>query len=818
MKKVKKQQSEAFSQNAKWIWRKETENGINQYVEFRRDFTLTHRPLSVEACISVDSDYLLFINGKEMQGRQFPSYPHDRVYNVIDLNGVLKKGKNTVAILAYYRGKDASEYRLGRAGLLFEIHEKKSKKTPLLVSDSSFKTRLSKSYKSGLMPAVSAQMGFTVEYNAYKEDQWMSPEKPVPQDFKPAVTIAGPTDGYWKSLRKRPMPFLTTFDFEQAGLILSGDVIRNFSKEDFQNDNSRFMTEEASAELKKAGVSTAKIMSTDYKRISRYSGNPVEAVVLNPPKNSTEGSCLIYDLGEEFFGLLSISVDTPKGTVFDIAHGEHLEDMGVRMYVGSRSFADRYISRGGKQEWTLPFRRLGTRYLQIHILNHKKKVTVHKVGLYEVRVPVKKESSFKCPDTIIHKLRDVSKRTLHRSKAEHFADCPWREQSLYAWDSRNSALYNYYTFGTFSYPKESIRLLGDGLREDGLLELCAPARVPVTIPVFTLIWIGSVFDQWLYGGDLTTFKEYRPAVKKILETFYQKHDKASGLYGLFSGQGYWTFYEWADGLDFKNGYNFDDDGKFRLDAIHNLNLLEQTRNASKMFEALGDLSYARELLKRAAALKKAIYKFFWDEKKQLFASFTDRKRKWHYSQTVQALCILNGVGTKSVHNKIRRSFFESEKIVPATLASLKYLAEAMIGAPEKDQALFLQKCKDIYTPMLYKGSTTFWETEKGADDFDQAGSLCHAWSAVFLWLSGAYILGIRPKDAGFKTFFVDPHPSDLPYAEGEVFTPKGTLKVSWHKEKNQLVYNVKGPKGVSPVLSARLQKQKVSFFWNGKKQ
>ena len=32
--------------------------------------------------------------------------------------------------------------------------------------------------------------------------------------------------------------------------------------------------------------------------------------------------------------------------------------------------------------------------------------------------------------------------------------------------------------------------------------------------------------------------------------------------------------------------------------------------------------------------------------------------------------------------------------------------------------------------MLDAGATTFWETEKGATDFDGAGSLCHGWSAL----------------------------------------------------------------------------------------
>lgn len=40
--------------------------------------------------------------------------------------------------------------------------------------------------------------------------------------------------------------------------------------------------------------------------------------------------------------------------------------------------------------------------------------------------------------------------------------------------------------------------------------------------------------------------------------------------------------------------------------------------------------------------------------------------------------------------------------------------------------------------MLKRGADTFWETDKGADDFSRAGSLCHGWSAVPVYMFGKY--------------------------------------------------------------------------------
>ena len=40
--------------------------------------------------------------------------------------------------------------------------------------------------------------------------------------------------------------------------------------------------------------------------------------------------------------------------------------------------------------------------------------------------------------------------------------------------------------------------------------------------------------------------------------------------------------------------------------------------------------------------------------------------------------------------------------------------------------------------MLDAGCQTFWETEEGADAFGKAGSLCHGWSAVPIYIFGKY--------------------------------------------------------------------------------
>lgn len=54
-----------------------------------------------------------------------------------------------------------------------------------------------------------------------------------------------------------------------------------------------------------------------------------------------------------------------------------------------------------------------------------------------------------------------------------------------------------------AFAAASLRLLALGLRPDGLPELCAPARVPVTIPAFSLCFVIALRECRRYATDRT---------------------------------------------------------------------------------------------------------------------------------------------------------------------------------------------------------------------------------------------------------------------------------------------------------------------------
>ena len=64
---------------------------------------------------------------------------------------------------------------------------------------------------------------------------------------------------------------------------------------------------------------------------------------------------------------------------------------------------------------------------------------------------------------------------------------------------------------------------------------------------------------------------------------------------------------------------------------------------------------------------------------------------------------------------------------------LKYEALLSVDA-ERYKGCILNEIKRNYKIMLDAGSDTVWETILGEADFNGAGSLCHGWSAVPIYV------------------------------------------------------------------------------------
>ena len=770
---------------ASWIWLAQEERIPHQYVCFRRTIDLNENIDNAVAEISVDSDFILWINGTEIGRGQFSDYPQSKTYTRYEVADSLKQGANTICIFAYYRGEDFSEHRAGEPGLIFSLRAGDT----LLVSDGTWKAVQHPAFTSGSMPRVTGQMGFTACFDARKDIDWTNPAFDD-SSWSEAEVIATATSGFWQELTPRPVPPLKTGENTTVSVVVTGDVIRTGE-----------------------GESIAETVSSDFllARSSEAVLDGSEPVELPAPAEGVSGAFLITDVGCEEVGLLTFTVEAPEGTVLDIAHGEHLTDGRVRARLGGRNFADRYICREGMNTFTLPFRRLGARYIEMHITSASDIVKVHYLGMKPVWLDAPRIGSFASDDPMAAGMYEVGVRTLELCMHEHYEDCPWREQSLYAYDSRNQALYGYYAFGNYDFAHASFDLLGCGLREDGLLELCAPARVRVTIPTFTHVWITCVAEQWLYSGDDSLFRKHEGTIRTVLETSLGRLDSQTGLYRMPSGQGIWHFYEWTENLGGELGADSENEIHH---ALYNLYLHESLESYAWMLRQTGNDEDAAEMEKAKKALGKAIHGAFWNDGKGRYATWNKGGSLEKCHDAVQVLALERGVVPTGRTESVMDALY-AEDMPPMTLSSIFYLFKALMRVDATSRKFVAHNLAKFWEPMMRVGATSFWEARYGDVEFGYAGSLCHGWSAVPVYFYQAEVLGIKPLTPGFRDFQICVYPDRLSNVSGDVVTPAGPVSVEWWKRDDGLHIDVNGPETLSPVVRQYPEAPVAEVRYNG---
>ena len=354
-----------------------------------------------------------------------------------------------------------------------------------------------------------------------------------------------------------------------------------------------------------------------------------------------------------------------------------------------------------------PFVRIAGRYLEVVPTDG---VQILSAGILPVLYPVtEREVSLEGLDRQIY---DTCVRTLRLCMGNHYEDCPWREQALYVLDSRNQMLCGYDAFLESDYARENLIFISKGKRADGLLELTYPAVNTPAIPFFSLMYPVAVCEYVEHTGDDSILPLVWDTMETILRVFGERIDE-TGLIPEFAHP-YWNFYEWSEGSD---GW-----GRGRIEGGHSLILNCAYVHACRCFETLCvkmGVNFAFD----ENEIKTAIAENMMDADGR-FRLF--REGESIHTQLGNAMALLIGLGDGRTENAVKYG----ENLVPATLSTMGFVYDALLLRSEKNEEFVINDIRLKYKSMLDQGATTFWETLEGQSAFDNAGSLCHGWSAL----------------------------------------------------------------------------------------
>ncbi|MBQ6829787.1 MAG: hypothetical protein IJO59_01535 [Clostridia bacterium] len=458
----------------------------------------------------------------------------------------------------------------------------------------------------------------------------------------------------------------------------------------------------------------------------------------------------ILDLGHEEVGFLTLALHSDTEQTLVISYGEHLVDGEVPRKIGLRDFSVEYGTVAGENEHLNPFRRLGCRYLCVEA---KHPIRLHHAGIRPTMYPVT-ELPFDAGSARRQQIYEVSKRTLRLCMHEHYEDCPWREQSLYAMDSRNQMLMGYYAFGETRFPRANLWLFAQDNREDGVLSDCAPTSSGKPIPSFSLHWFQAIREYTDFSGDHSLVHEIWDKMCSVLDFFMRHFDHERCLVRCPSDELYWNFHEWA-GCELQC-FEFSAKTPGRFDLLLNCLLLSAIDTMTYLAELTG---HSFPLTPLAAPLRAAIRTTFRRED-GLYNTF---EHSPHISELGCAYAVLTGVADAADAAVICRVLSNTETVLPVrklaftendvdelpalfdctsgeipvvacSLSMTAFIYDALLKTDRETYKSFvLDDIDSRYGYMLDQGADTFWETMNGWRGFEEAGSMCHGWSTLAIY-------------------------------------------------------------------------------------
>jgi hypothetical protein len=526
--------------------------------------------------------------------------------------------------------------------------------------------------------------------------------------------------------------------------------------------------------------------SRNKKRISFLdpSGNP-QKIFLERGNYSVD-----LDAGELATGYVMLETEGGRGSEITFIYAESYGGPFLDGTRGDRmdctkfalaGFKDVYRPAGPRDSYEFFWWRT-FRIVRVEVTVSDEALVLHPLKYRETGYPLEVKTR---PDTDpaapwIADLWDISLRTLRRCMHETYEDCPYYEQMQYTFDTRLQMLFTYYVSGDTRLGLKTIDDFYRSILPEGIIQSRYPTNCPQVIPTFSISWLSMLSDYYDQTEDLSVLERYRPTAEHILLWFRRK----KGVMGLIENLGYWNFLDWApEWSDIQGSVRASFKGP---STTQNLMYVYGLQILCKILNLLGFKDLMAYYLDEEQNIRKVIKEKCWDEKRGFFTEGPDFRDE--YTQHAQMWAVLTGTVTGKDAKALMERVLESTDLIKCTFPSQFYFFRALEEAGLYEKTEFQW---EDWKRLLPLNLSTVPETP-----YDNSRSDCHAWSALLLYEYPAKILGVYPLEPGWKSIGIKPQGVYLGKASGEVWTPAGTVTVSWKYEGGKFSASGNIPIGV----------------------
>ncbi len=734
-----------------WIWANDDIADRNVYAHFLRYFTCAYSA-KLHIAITADSHYSLYLDGKFIV--RGPARSHLEFYTVDSFVLDVEPGTHRLYVLVHHVGEVNATMMLGRPGLLAGVRlVLPSGQNEDLSTSSGWLAYVSTAWKKDL-PAMMSHFGFWEELDLECR-KW---EGDNLYEWQSAVELGHPPMTPWTRLVERDIE-LPEYQPVAATIVGGGTWERG----------------------KYDPIPSVTVASRE--RI------PAPMAL---PATFTENGYLTVDFGRTVSGYVCLDCAGAHGSqIVELSYDEILtSDGSVNPERSYAHLTDRYILHGAAQ-WFQATHPRGFRYVTIDVTPNGGPLTITGVSAIEETYPFRLQGAFASSDTQLNSFMQKSAENVRICTTDCFTDCATRERVHWTEDLYMHSRASAYAFGDTAMMRHALFQAAQCVLPDGRINGFMPSeRTNCAFAASSIMWLHTLVDYWLHAGN-DDICALLPTARRLLAMMAGQEDAAGLLAGWPAGQ----FWDWAP---------IDGDGCLLLTNSAYVWALARLAGHPVFADFGGGVAAKAETIRRAAHAR------FWDADRGLYRDANPTEATPIYSQQANTMAVLAGICPESERVPLLQRLIDPANLGPVPVGEDSLKAHNR-PAPEKlvpmgtlwfahflIQALFEHGMTDEALAQMrvfwgaYDDLPTFPETRI------QAGNtgMCHGWAAGPAYLLPAFVLGVQPSDAGWKTVRFAPNPGDVAQASGRFTTPHGELSAAWQFTDARYSAEVVIPAGV----------------------
>lgn len=736
------------------------ENPRNRFMRFRRSFDLPFEPVSLEMVVWADTHYRLSVNG-ELKGRgPGRSDPTWTLYDTYRDAGLLRRGRNTIALLVLFQGFGTGARISIMQALLFRLLVKGANGEELLISG---------------------------------DRDWKA--SPAPEFVRPTPRLHGTLGCVEVQDMRLAETEWTTADYDDSGWNGCDFIKENLNISPWyhfaENPVPRRVFSRCEA-LQSVGMARAEAQPPEIFALGERRPFPVSPDAGTLPARIAppgDGQTVVVNLSFPRIeaGYFHLEVEGAEGGVIDALYGESLIQAVIPKPQAAKILTSRWILREGRQTLSAVFNWLAFRHAQLWIWTDKP-LTVTRAWVETARYPLPPVEGFVCSDESLTRLDAICDHSIRLCFQDAIVDSPSREQQQWMGDARKTAVFNHHRWGDRHLHRQLIEQIGQGMDWSGSMVPRYPSgnRNVTPIPSYDLDWICAFQDYFWFTGEDDLLQKWWPNLLLAMRWFtaFENAD------GLLEQVPHWKYIDVGDGKRRM--------GTGRILTTLNIQYLAACRLMRLYANRLGDRASEEWFQDKQTQLETAIRERLWAGDGYADAC-SDGRFAPERSEVTSAHALLHLESTDSPRAESLLRVLLGNAATPSSPFSVHIVLEALKKHGRVNAAVNYLRAR--YRGHLQAGATATWESwhihRFDAGGYPVTASECHAWGAAPLAFFMNTILGLEPLEAAWRRIKIQPHVADLRHARGACLTPLGEVAISWKRIADIFQLEVRCPHAAS---------------------